>query len=182
MVEVTPPRSVAKRMIRLCEKLFNDGEAALSRAKEQQSPLRARRYDIGRAGRGNVSNQTADVGCARAERDSKTLYESFVGAMNDLDRSILRVDGLYERIMGTADRSEANRKMRQPGAGHCVACQVWMPGTRKERIISGLCPTHYQGYHRAVKTKGITRAEYIAKVRARKDKQDEDEVPDDEDA
>lgn len=177
--QVPRPRMIAKHMISVCEKLMNGGDTALSVARDQQSPLRARHYSSDRAhgGRGHdhseededpgYNDQTGAVACARSSRKG-TLYDSFVRSLRGLDLSLTRVDDTYEQIMGKAKRHEAQRKLREEGlpagAGRCVACHEWMPGGEEQRIKDGLCPTHNRGLSRARK-KGITRSDYVARVR-----------------
>lgn len=167
------PRLIARNMIPICEKLMDGGDTALNLARDQQSPLRARRYDThdarqeNRAGDPGYNDQTGAVVCARVERKGSTLYDTFVSALRALDSSLTRVDSAYDKIMGKAKRSEVKRRNRAPGAGRCVACNEWMEGTRERRIREGFCHTHYVGLHRA-KAKGMTRSEYISKVRRNK--------------
>ena len=168
------PRSSAARMATVAEKLWHQGEAAIGRARELQSPLRARRYDVGRAGTGTVSNQTMEAACARADR-GPSLYSQLVGVMHRLDNDLTSFDRLFERVMGKADIAEAKRKMRQPGSGRCYACKEYMPGTRDHRIVEGLCPKHYKGCHRFIKDGKGSRSDYVAKVRHKLGFGDEEE-------
>lgn len=169
--DVPRPSRIAQHMIRVCEKLMNGGDTALRVAKEDQSPLRARRYD--RHDRGGpdssaddpgYNDQTGAAACARVGRKG-TLYDTYVSALRHLDTGLVSVESAYEKIMGKAKRHEAERRARAPGAGRCVACNDWMPGTREHRIKDGFCSSrHYPGWHRA-KRRGETRSDYIARVR-----------------
>lgn len=174
------PRLIAKRMVEVTRKLIDGGDTALAVARENQSPLRARHYSSDRAhGRHDrpsddgpgYNDQTGTVACTRASRGG-TLYDSFVRALEGLDHSLTRVDGVYDDIMGRAKRREAQRKLRDeslpPGAGHCVACGEWMAGgeDRNNRIVEGLCHAHLVGLGRA-KKRGETRSDYISRTRVR---------------
>lgn len=166
------PRAVAKLMVRVCEKLWKDGDRALKTAKENESPVRARSYSQtdsrsnpeGEDSDPGYNDQTGNVACARTGR--KTLYQQLCDAVNDLEVSLIRVDGVFGKILGNAQKAEASRKMRQPGSGRCVACGEFMPGTRDHRIRDGFCPKDYEDFHEA-RRRGVTRGEYIAKVRRR---------------
>jgi hypothetical protein len=159
---MSQPRSIAKRMVSVCEKLWNHGDDALEAAKDAQSPLRARNYAAGRSGKGVVDDRTGEVACGRSGRSS--LYDRLVKALTDLDQALIVVDNLIDLIFHRADRAAAKRELRQPGSGDCVACGEWVPGVGSDRIKSGLCPRHYTGWHRARKG-GSTRAEYLDGVR-----------------
>lgn len=168
--QVPRPTKIAQFMIRVCEKLMNGGDAALSVAKDQQSPLRARAYSVEGPQRSHsahgdpgYNDQTGAVVCARV-RKGQGLYDSFCTALRDLDTSLVRVDGIYDKIMGKAKRHEAERRARVPGSGRCVGCNDYMPGTRTDRIVNGFCPKHNKGWHRA-KRAGETRSDYISRVR-----------------
>ncbi len=174
------PRLIAKRMSHLCDKLNDGGDTAIAVARDNQSPLRARNYSSDRThGRSQHSDddpgyndQTGSVACSRATR-AGTLYDSFIKALRGLDLSVTKVDGVYDDIMGKAQRAQAQRQLRDEaqtaGSGHCVACAEWMPGgeDRNNRIVEGLCPAHRVGLDRAKKG-GETRSDYIARVRRRK--------------
>lgn len=153
------PRSVAKRMVVVCEKLWKNGEEALRLANEAQSPVRARSYGLGRMGRGDVANVTADVGCARAEKESQ--HAQLERALTDLENVLIRVDRLVDRQFVKGDK----RKARRSGSGLCVACGEFVPGEGEDRIKSGMCPKDYNAYHYARRKTGITRGDYIDEVK-----------------
>jgi len=175
MQQAPRPKHIARHLITVAKKLIDGGDTALSVAKEQQSPLRGRHYSSDRAHGGHdhsaedpgYNDQTGTVACTRSMRKG-TLYDSFTKALTGLDLSLTRVDGVYEDIMGRAKRREAQRileeEARVPGSGHCVACNLWMPGGEENRIKDGFCPTHNRGWSRA-KNRGETRSDYIARVR-----------------
>jgi hypothetical protein len=173
--QVPRPKVIAAFAIRVIEKLMNGGDTALTVAREQQSPLRARHYDHDhRGGKSHSSgaddpgynDQTGTVACARTGRKGRTLYDQYCTALHGLDTSLVKVESAYDRIMGKAKKSEAERRSRVPGSGRCVACNDWMPGgeDRNSRIKDGFCPAHFKGWHRA-KRAGQTRSDYIGRVR-----------------
>lgn len=156
---MTTPATLAKHMVRVCEKVWKKGDEALRLTKDAQSPLRARSYSAGRKSKGVIDNQTMDVGCARVERD--TPHRRLVEAMEQLEIAALKVERLVDEQFIVGDKAKARKR----GSGNCVACGEWVPGEGEDRIKSGMCPADYQACHRRIRKDAITRSEYVEERR-----------------
>jgi hypothetical protein len=172
MNQLPRPKKIAENMMRLCKKLINGGDTALVAARVGESPLRARRYDTheGRRHQGSLddagyADATGAAACARVDRKGGTLFDTYVRSLWQLDNSVAATEMAYDKIMGRAKEHKDAR--RPPGAGDCVACGKPMPGTPTHRIRDGFCPAHHKGWSRA-KHDGVTRSDYIYRVRRSK--------------
>lgn len=157
------PQAVAKRMVRTCERLWKEGDQALALAKDAQSPLRARDYSKGRGATGDVSDQTGDVGSARAERPVTRKgglpYGRYVKALRALELALADVDGCLDDILVIPDPEEAKKKRQPAGAGYCMACDEPVTGCAEDRLKAGFCGTCYS----EIRETGETREEFLTR-------------------
>ena len=153
-------------MIRTCERLYKEGNEALAVAKDAQSPLRARDYSAGRGPTGDVSDQTGEVGSARADRAARTrkgglTYGRYVKALRALEIALADIDGVLDDILVPADPEEAKKKKKASGSGYCMACDENVTGGADDRLKAGVCP----GCYDELRDSGETREEFLTRKR-----------------
>src|SRR5690606_7265997 len=114
-----------------------------------------------RAPKGELSDETGDVACAREARKGGTSYQQLCQAVDSADAALVRLERLLDAQFATGSKD----KQRRAGQGACIACGDYVPGVGEDRLKAGLCPKHYMGLHRARREHGVTRQQYIDEVR-----------------
>jgi hypothetical protein len=139
-VSAPHPGKLARQLRQLAQVLDDHGE----RAVELAPVLAARGFPastIGApGGRGNAELTSTE---AAADRPAP-----FDNVDRDLDRWLelaFRVSAhgqdLITRITAHAalDTEHQGRATASAGAGHCLACELWVPGTNNDRLRAGFC-------------------------------------------
>ena len=115
-----------------------------------------------RSSKGEVS----DLGDTLAAMwiDNVPIIHEAADLVDSLTTDLARLADIIE-ITCVTEAGEPRERISLPaGAGSCAACQIWCKGTRDDRLVSGLCPTHYEGLRRARAT-GEDRHDYINRIR-----------------
>lgn len=134
------PAKLARQLRQLAQALDDHGE----RAVELASVLAARGFPASTLGAPG-GRGTAELTSTEAAADRR---DPFANVDRDLDRWLdlaFRVTAhgqdLITRITTHAglDTEHQGRATGSAGAGHCLACERWVPGTHDDRLRAGFC-------------------------------------------